>query len=83
MQKKTLDLVQELEKNYYVSIEGKEFMVDNLTFTEWKDDELLVTYYKKTGFKDHKNDPESDTADEVIAHDIDEVMWWINSERDY
>ena len=83
MQKKTFDLIKELEKNYNVRVDGKDFMVDDLTFTEWKDNKLLVTYLEKTEFKDYKGDPEYDTADEVISCEIDEVMWWINSERDY
>lgn len=83
MKKTTLNLINELAGNYNVKVEGKDFMVDGLTFTEWGDNGLLVTYLEKTGFKDHKGDPEYDTADQIIGRCIDEVMWWINSERDY
>ena len=83
MKQKTLEMIEELKKDYYVKVEGKDFRIDNFTFTEWKDDNLLVTYYKKTKHKDWRGDPEYDIADEVIPHEIDEVMWWVNTDRDY
>lgn len=79
MQKKTLDLIRELEKNYYVTTEGKSFRVDNYTFYEWKNGDLLVEYFLKLG----ELDDDYIVKEEVISHDIDEVQWWINSGRDY
>jgi hypothetical protein len=83
MQQKTIDLIRELEKDYNVKVEGENFLIDNLTFTEWKDGDLLVTYYDKNGYRDWKGDPEYDLVDEPIAHDIDEVHWWIKDRSDY
>jgi hypothetical protein len=79
MQQKTLEMIEELKKDYYVKVEEDNFQVDDYMFSEWGDDQLLVTYYRRN--LTHKN--EYDCVDEVICHELDEVQWWINSGRDY
>lgn len=79
MKQKTLDLIHELEKHYNVRVEGRDFRVDDFTFCEWQDDNLLVEYYYKVG----QERDDYIVKDEVIPHDIEEVMWWINTGRDY
>jgi hypothetical protein len=51
-------------------------MIDNYTFSEYGD-KLLVNYSVK-----HAVDDFTEYEHEIIAHP-EEVMWWVNSERDY
>ena len=76
MQQKTLEIIEELRKDYNVYIDGSEFMIDNYTFSEYGD-KLLVNYSVK-----HAVDDFTEYEHEIIAHP-EEVMWWVNSERDY
>ena len=76
MQKKTLDLIAELEKDYNVYIDGNEFTIDNYTFSEYGEG-LLVNYSVK-----HAVDNFTE-YEEKIEFDLSEVMWWVNSGRDY
>jgi hypothetical protein len=76
MQKKTLDLIAELEKDYNVYVDGNEFTIDNYTFSEYGD-KLLVNYTTKYAVDDIRE------YEEKIESDLSEVHWWVNSGRDY
>jgi len=76
MQKKTYDLIAELEKDYNVYVDGNEFTIDNYTFSEYGD-KLLVNYSVK-----HAEDDFTE-YEEKIESDLSEVHWWVNSGRDY
>ena len=78
MQKTTLDIIEELKKDYCVHIdaERRSFMIDNYTFSEYKD-KLLVNYSVW-----HAVDDATDYEEE-IHKSAEEVEWWVNSGRDY
>jgi hypothetical protein len=76
MQKKTYDLIAELEKDYNVYVEDRGFMIDNYTFSEYKD-KLLVNYSVRHAVDDFTE------YEEEIEFDPSEVAWWVNSGRDY
>ena len=76
MQQKTLEIIEELRKDYNVYIDGNEFTIDSYTFSEYGD-KLLVNYSVK-----HAVDDFTEYEHEIIAHP-EEVAWWVDSERDY
>jgi DNA-directed RNA polymerase subunit L len=76
MQQKTLELIEELRKDYNVYVEGEDFTIDNYTFSEYGD-KLLVNYSVK-----HAEDDFTE-YEEKIESDLSEVVWWVNSGRDY
>ena len=77
MKQKTLDIIEELKKDYYVKVEEDNFQVDDYMFSEWGDDQLLVTYWVR-----HAVDNSTEYEHE-IHKSADEVEWWVNSGRDY
>jgi len=76
MQQKTLDLIKEIRKDYNVYVEGEDFTIDNYTFSEY-DEGLLVNYSVR-----HAVDNFTE-CEEKIEFDLSEVVWWVNSGRDY
>lgn len=78
MNKKTLDLIEELKKDYHVRVYDDYFEIDDFQFSDWDDDKLIVTYYK---YSEKYSEYLSD--DEIICHDLEEVQWWVNTGRDY
>jgi len=78
MQKNTLDIIEELRKDYnvYIQDNNRGFMIDNYLFSEYKD-KLLVTYWVR-----HAVDNSTEYEHE-IHKSADEVEWWVNSGRDY
>ena len=78
MKKDTLDIIEELRKDYnvYIQDNNREFMIDNYLFSEYKD-KLLVTYSVR-----HAVDDSTDYEEE-IHKSAEEVAWWVNSGRDY
>lgn len=77
MKIETLNMIEELRKDYNVFIEDdRSFMIDNYTFSEYRD-KLLVNYSVK-----HAVDDFTEYEHEIIAHP-EEVAWWVNSGRDY
>lgn len=78
MRQKTLDLIEELKKDYHVRVYDDYFEIDDFQFSDWDDDKLIVTYYKySVKYSEYLSD------DEIICHDLEEVQWWVNTGRDY
>jgi hypothetical protein len=79
MRQKTIELIKELEKDYYVQKSNNYFCIDNLYFYDHQtdDDKLIVEWSKKTAIDD------SIDYEEIILNDYSEVEYIIGTARDY